>query len=431
MAFQAPAGPQRFTETSGSIFEVTPSRTGGPLRILLLNYEFPPLGGGAGIASAALAQRLASRGLIVDVVTSRPPGARDSERIAGVPCVTVAPNLTLFRVWSSRRGVHQAGFVGAGSYLCSAMPVARRLLRARRHDVVHIYFSLPTGALIPALPLGATPVVVSLRGSDVPGYDERNAMLVFAHRVLRPLTRWIWRRAARMVPVCDSLGVLARETSPSLQYTVIGNGVDLDLFRPGADALPRDASPVRCLAVARLIERKGLSDVLRAWSLLPRGRYALEIAGEGPSRGALRALTTEMGLDSEVSFTGPLSREEIAVRCRESDLFVLTPHEEAFGNVFAEALASGLPVIGSNIGAIPDLVENGVNGILVPPGDSAAIALAVRELGDDPGRRAAIALRNRARAETMLSWDAAADRYLALYAELLGERAHSPATMRQ
>ena len=73
-------------------------------------------------------------------------------------------------------------------------------------------------------------------------------------------------------------------------------------------------------------------------------------------------------------------------------MFVLTPHEEAFGNVFAEALASGLPVIGSNIGAIPELVENGENGILVPPGDSAAIALAVRELGDDPARRAAIAL---------------------------------------
>jgi glycosyltransferase involved in cell wall biosynthesis len=431
MEFQAPADPLQYAVTSGSTPDITSRGPGNVLRVLLLNYEFPPLGGGAGIASAALARRLASRGVVVDVVTSRPSGARDSEQVAGIPCMTAAPNLTLFRVWSSRRGVHQAGFVGAGSYLVSAMPVARRLLRTRGYDVVHIYFSLPTGALIPALPLGLTPVVVSLRGSDVPGYDERNAMLVLAHRVLRPLTRWIWRRAARVVPVCDSLGVLARETSPSLRYTVIGNGVDLDLFRPHPNASPRSASPVRCLAVARLIERKGLSDVLRAWSLLPRGRYALEIAGEGPASGALRALATELGLDSEVSFAGPLDREQIAARCRESDLFVLAPHEEAFGNAFAEALASGLPVIGSNIGAIPELVENGENGILVSPGDSVAIAQAVRELGDDPPRRAAIALRNRARAETMLSWDAAADRYLSLYAELLGERVHSRATFRQ
>jgi len=431
MAFQAPAGTLRYTGTSDSTPEFAPLGPGRALRVLLLNYEFPPLGGGAGIASAALAQRLAARGVIVDVVTSRPSGVRDAERIEGLSCTTAAPNLTLFRVWSSRRGVHQAGFVGAGSYLCSAMPVARRLLRARDYDIVHIYFSLPTGALIPALPLGATPVVVSLRGSDVPGYDERNAMLVLAHRVLKPLTRWIWHRAARVIPVCDSLGVLARETSPALRYTVIGNGVDLELFRPRTSASSRDAFPIRCLAVARLIERKGLSDLLRAWSLLPRGRYALEIAGEGPASDALRALATELGLDSDVSFGGPLDREQIAARYRESDLFVLAPYEEAFGNVFAEALSSGLPVIGSNIGAIPELVEHGENGILVSPGDSAAIALAVRELGDDPARRAAIALRNRARAETTLSWDAAADRYLSLYAELLGERARSRVSPRQ
>jgi glycosyltransferase involved in cell wall biosynthesis len=425
MAIPTPAGTQGYTSTSRTSSESTAFRPGGALRVLLLNYEYPPLGGGAGIASAALAQRLASRGVIVDVVTSRPSGTRDPERIAGLPCVTAAPNLTLFRVWSRRRGIHQAGFVGAGSYLCSAVPVARRLLRARRYDIIHIYFSLPTGALIPALPLGATPVVVSLRGSDVPGYDERNAKLVLAHRVLRPLTRWIWRRASRVVPVCDSLGLLARETAPSLRYSVIGNGVDLDLFRPRASASPQNASPLRCLAVARLIERKGLSDVLRAWSLLPRGQYALEIAGEGPASGALRALAGELQLGSDVSFAGSLGREEIAARYRESDLFVLAPHEEAFGNVFAEALASGLPVVGSNIGAIPDLVQHGENGILVPPGDVAAIAVAVRELGEDLPRRTAIAIRNRARAETMLSWNAAADRYIALYSELLGERANS------
>ncbi|HEV7706467.1 MAG TPA: glycosyltransferase, partial [Gemmatimonadaceae bacterium] len=251
-----------------------------PLRILLLNYEYPPLGGGAGIASAALAQRLAARGIVVDVVTSRPDGVKDTERQAGLPSVTAAPNLTLYRVRSRRRGVHQAGFFGAGSYLYSAIPVARKLLRSHRYDIVHIYFSLPTGALIPALPLGDIPVVVSLRGSDVPGYDERNPRLVMAHRMLRPLTRWIWKRAARVVPVCDSLGLLARDTSPSLEYSVIGNGVDLDLFRPGAREEKRESGPLRCLAVGRLIERKGFADVLRAWSLLPRGKYVLEIAGD-------------------------------------------------------------------------------------------------------------------------------------------------------
>jgi len=431
MASRALPGTHEDTRSSGPASDEPSFGRAGPLRILLLNYEYPPLGGGAGIASAALAQRLAARGIVVDVVTSRPDGVRDAERQAGLACVTVAPNLTLYRVRSRRRGIHQAGFFGAGSYLYSAIPAARTLLRAHRYDIVHIYFSLPTGALIPALPLGDIPVVVSLRGSDVPGYDERNPRLVLAHRMLRPLTRWIWRRASRVVPVCDSLGELARDTLPSLEYSVIGNGVDLDLFRPATPTVAREAGPVRCLAVGRLIERKGLADVLRAWSLLPRGKYALEIAGGGPQDAALRALATELGLSDDVRFSGPLSRDEIAARCRSAEMFVLTPYEEAFGNAFAEAIAAGLPVIASNIGAIPDLVCQGENGILVQPGDANAIARAVRELGDDPTRRAEIATRNRARAESILSWDTAADRYLALYAELMaaGTRAHGRAAL--
>jgi glycosyltransferase involved in cell wall biosynthesis len=413
-------GSHEDTTISGPNIVARDEGNAGALRVLLLNYEYPPLGGGAGVASAALAQRLSARGVVVDVVTSRPDGAHDAGRRDGLSCVELAPKLTLFRVRSKRRGVHQAGFFGAGSYLFSAVPVARRLLRAHRYDIVHIYFSLPTGALIPALPLGKTPVVVSLRGSDVPGYDERNAKLVLAHRVLRPFTRWIWKRASRVVPVCESLGALARETSPTLAYSVIGNGVDLDLFRPGSGKRSRDQAPVRCLAITRLIDRKGVADLLRAWSLLPRTRYRLEIAGGGPQDAALRALAAELGVTDDVHFAGPLSRDEVAARCQHSDVFVLTPHEEAFGNVFAEALAAGLPVVASNIGAIPDLVHDGENGILVQAGDPAAIARAIRELGDDPERRAAMATRNRARAESLLSWDTAADRYLALYAELLG-----------
>ncbi|MBA2683406.1 MAG: glycosyltransferase [Gemmatimonadaceae bacterium] len=420
MASPALPGMVESVKSNGVGIAGTGTEAAGALRILLLNYEYPPLGGGAGIASAALAERLAARGAIVDVVTSRPDGAIDSGRRDGLSCVALAPTLTLFRVRSKRRGIHQAGFFGAGSYLISAVPAARRLLRTHRYDVVHIFFSLPTGALIPALPLGKTPVVVSLRGSDVPGYDERNAKLVFAHSMLKPFTRWIWRRASRVVPVCESLGALARETSPRLAYSVIGNGVDLDLFRPDDVGAAKIASKVRCLAVGRLIERKGIADLLRAWALLPRDRYQLEIAGGGPQDAALRSLAKELGVDGDVRFAGPLSREEVALRCRRSDMFVLTPYEEAFGNVFAEAIAAGLPVIGSNIGAIPELVENGANGILVPPGDANAIAGAIRELGDDDARRTSIVARNRARAEAMLSWDTAADRYLALYAELLG-----------
>ncbi len=87
----------------------------------------------------------------------------------------------------------------------------------------------------------------------------------------------------------------------------------------------------------------------------------------------------------------------MARRYREADLFTLASVEEAFGNVYAEALASGLPIVGSNIGGIPELVEHGRNGLLVPPRDPLALAAAIHQLGENPTLRAEMGRRNRAR----------------------------------
>ncbi|MGI9190106.1 MAG: glycosyltransferase [Longimicrobiaceae bacterium] len=302
------------------------------MRVLLLNYEYPPLGGGAGVATAALAQGLAVRGVAVDVVTARDDRSDPPE--------TEFAGLKLHPVFTKRKGVHQAGIAGAYSYLLGAVPIVRRLLHSNRYDAVHVFFSLPTGALIPLVGLTAEPVVVSLRGSDVPGYDRSKPKLQRAHRALLPLTRWIWRRADRVVAVCDSLRKLARETEPDLRVDVVPNGVDLDLFRPAPEPRPARRGPVRCIAVARLIQRKGLADLLRACSLLERGSFRLEIVGDGPSEDLLRSLAGELGVGGDVHFAGALERTALAERYREADLFTLVPFDEAFGTVFAEALAS-------------------------------------------------------------------------------------------
>ena len=386
------------------------------MRILLLNYEYPPIGGGAAVATAALAHSLVDRGVTVDVVTAG-AGPGDECRTSW-SSADPGENamLTLYRVKSRRTGVHQAGMGDAASYLIAALPLIRRLLRTHRYDVVHVFFSLPTGALLPLLDLRGTPVVVSLRGSDVPGYDPHNQVLQLAHRVLAPLTRWIWRRADRVVAVCESLGRLALETFPDLRYGVVQNGVDLQLFHP---AEPRSGVPrtrrIRCLAVARLVERKGLGDLIRAFALLERGRFELEIVGAGPDEQVLQGLVARLGLWHEIRFLGALDRAAVAERYQNADLFTLPSSAEAFGNVFAEALASGLPIVGSNTGGIPELVENGSNGLLVAPGDVPALAGAIRYLGSDVQLRIEMGRRNRAKAEATLEWSQATRRYLAIY----------------
>jgi glycosyltransferase involved in cell wall biosynthesis len=390
------------------------------MRILVLNYEYPPLGGGAAVATAALAQGLAERGVQVDVVTAGTGTAADRCTPESGHEPFEHPGLRLFRVKSRRTGVHQAGMGDAASYLVAALPLIRQLLRTHAYDAVHVFFSLPTGALLPLLDLRSVPVVVSLRGSDVPGYDPHNRPLQLAHSLLAPLTRWIWRRADRVVAVCDSLGRLALNTCPDLRYSVVPNGVDLSLFHPRTDS--RQPGPIRCLAVARLIERKGLGDLIRAMALLERGRFQLEVVGGGSDEMVLRELAAEHGLADEVRFLGPLSRAEVARRYRAADMFTLPSSAEAFGNVFAEALASGLPIVGSSIGGIPDLVEHGTNGLLVQPGSIDALAAAIRYLADDPDLRKEMAQRNRAKAEANLEWSQVTRRYLATYEAIHSRR---------
>jgi glycosyltransferase involved in cell wall biosynthesis len=393
------------------------------MRVLLLNYEFPPLGGGAGLATASLAIHLARKGVAVDVVTTRSPGRAVGP--AADASAELPEGVCIYGVRSWRRGVHQAGMSGAASYLVGALPVVRRLLRRHRYAVVHAYFSLPTGALLPVAGLRGVPAVVSLRGSDVPGYDPR---LRRAHALLLPLTRRIWREADRVVVVCESLGQLARRTQPDLRYVVIENGVDVNVFRPRARGPnPADGRPLRCIAVARLIERKGLATLVEAVRIVGPEHIRLEIVGSGPAERGLRDLTARLGLERAVQFSGALERAEVAERCREADLFTLVPRQEAFGNAFAEALASGLPIIGSDVGGIPDLVRQGENGFLVPPDDPAAVARVIQRFASDPALRAAMGAVNRARAESQLSWERVAERHLELYAELSARRARAPA----
>jgi glycosyltransferase involved in cell wall biosynthesis len=394
------------------------------MRVLILNYQYPPLDGGAGNATAQIARQFASRNIAVDVVTA---GADTKPTTPaswlGVPDVRQDDGgFNLYRV-CRRNGTHQASMRGAASYLTAARPVIRRLCRTHRYDALHVFFSLPTGAVLPFVDAGDLPVVVSLRGSDVPGYDPHNRMLQRFHRLTLPLTRWIWRRADRVVAPSERLGRLALNTMPDMAYAVIHNGVDLQRFQPATPRRAPRVDRVRCLAVARLVEAKGLTDLLGALALLERGRFELEIVGTGPDEASLRRLTTQLGLDDEVRFAGALSPEQVAERYRQADLFTLAPREESFGTVFAEALASGLPVVGSRIGGTTEFVEHGRNGLLVPPRDPAALATAIQELADAPARRSEMGTTNRVKAERYLSWGRVAERYLELYDAVRRRRA--------
>jgi glycosyltransferase involved in cell wall biosynthesis len=223
----------------------------------------------------------------------------------------------------------------------------------------------------------------------------------------------MWRRADRVVAVCESLGNEIRRASPGLRYAVIPDGVDLTRFRPTLRR--RSSTRVRCLAVASLLEREGIGDLIRAIGMLDRDRCELEIAGAGSDELSLRQLAAGLGISDRVFFSGTPDRDTLARRYRESDIFTLTSQADSTGDVLVQALASGLPIVATNVGPIPEMVEHGENGLLVPAGDPAALASAIRHLVDHPELRARMGRQNRANAEARLSWERIVIRYLSIY----------------
>ncbi|MEO0913564.1 MAG: glycosyltransferase family 4 protein, partial [Pseudomonadota bacterium] len=157
----------------------------------------------------------------------------------------------------------------------------------------------------------------------------------------------------------------------------------------------RGEGPLRALFIGRLAAVKGVPVLLEALRDVPE--VALTLIGDGPERAALEAEAGPLG--DRVTFLGYRSQAEVAEALAEVDLLVLPSFAEGVPVVLMEAMAAGLPVISSRVAGIPELVEDGVSGLLLPPGDAAALAEALRALAADPARRAAMGAAGCARVE--------------------------------
>jgi len=370
------------------------------MRLLLLNYEFPPFGGGASAATFHMARELVARGHEVDVLTSGGAGLAAEETIDG---------MRVHRVRSLRRGAHDAGLLGALTYLLFATRRLRALTRSRRFDCAHFFFALPTGALAPLWARWTgRPYIVSLRGSDVPGYDS-GRMLAVLHRMLHRPTRGILARASRVVANSASLRALAQRSFPEIRIDVITNGVCTRTFRP--DDAGHANIPPRMLVVARLVNRKGLEDLIEAMAHPGLPSCELEIVGEGRLRARLEALARRLAVEDRVVFAGRLHGAALSRCYQRADCFVLPSLAESFSMALLEAMASGLPVVAARTGGIPELVEDGVNGRLVEPGDVQALASGLTWMLESPQRRHHIGRVNREKICADYSWSRIVDAY--------------------
>ena len=375
-----------------------------PRRFLLINYEYPPLGGGGGNATRHLGRQLVARGHAVKVLTVRHGDQPSKEIDDGVE---------VHRVSALRSQEDRSNVIEMISFMIAAIRSGVPLAKTWKPDACLAFFGLPCGPVAHAIQKATgAPYVISLQGGDVPGFLP--GRLKGWHRITGAWITRLWRNAAHVVANSEGLGDLAGAHAPDEEIRVIPAGVDLELFSPASER--EDSGPLRLIAVGRLSDQKRFDDLLNAVVKLPQpAAVTVTFVGDGPLRGSLASQAARLGLGQQVQFRGWVDREALAQLYQDSDVFVLPSSDEGMSNALLEAMASGLAVIGTEIAGTSEVVVEGETGLLVPVGDVDALSGALRRMVDDPNKAASFGAAGRKRVEAHYDWARAA----AAYEELL------------
>jgi glycosyltransferase involved in cell wall biosynthesis len=296
-----------------------------------------------------------------------------------------------------------------------------RLAKIVRHfspDVVHARNCVAWSYAGPAWLLAGRPgkLMFSIHGLDWAGAIPRRNVLEY-----RFLATWTSELLAVSAATADGFSLASG--IPRSRFRVLHSGVDLHVFRPRprGTGYASAAGTLSLVCVARLSRFKGHETLLRACRLLRNDRgkdFRLTIVGDGPERARLEALSQLLGVDDVVTFAG--ERQDTAELLRASDVFVLSSVQEGRPTSVMEAMASGVPVIATDVGAVRELVQQELTGLLVPPGDVGALAGALCHLAGDSKLREAMGLAGRRFAEKNFSLESMANAYSRVYATVAG-----------
>ncbi|MGH7528794.1 MAG: glycosyltransferase [Gemmatimonadales bacterium] len=303
------------------------------------------------------------------------------------------------------------------AFVAAGMVAVWRLCRRRRYDVIHVHWPMPLALLgWAAQRARRAPVVTTFYGVE----------LRWVKSALKPLRRllvWAARRSARVVAISSYTAAELRElVDVSVEVIPYAAAVPAPALPDGGPPAPRarTESPT-ILFVGRLVERKGVVHLITALARLQAGGARLVVVGDGPERPRLETRAREAGVAGRVEFSGRVPDAELRRAYAAADVVVLPAVQDARGDteglgvVLLEAMQYGVPVIASRTGGIVDIVVDGETGLLVPPGDAAALARALERVLEDPAYARALGAAGRARLAQRFSWEAVTARWEAVY----------------
>ncbi len=338
------------------------------MRILYLNYEFPPIGGGASPASYEIAKEYVALGHQVTVVTMHYGGLATYEEISGIQ---------VYRVKCLRKKINISHPYEQFTYLLGALSFLKKHLIETRYDVCHCHFLVPTGFLAYWIKKNFNiPYIITIHGSDVPGYNPDRFQ--FLHRFTPPLLRKIVEESYRVTSGSVYLIDLLLKNAGNFEEKMvhIPNGIDPNIYMP----LPK--KPV-IFSSGRLLERKGFQYLIEAVRMEDMG-FEVHIAGDGPMRANLESLAK--GAKTNVVFHGWLDNtsDKYKKLLGEASIFSLISAKENASLSLLEAMSAACVVVTSDVSGCPETI--GEAGLKIPPKNPLLLKQAFKELITNPSK---------------------------------------------
>ncbi len=312
------------------------------MKILVINHEYPPLGGGGGIFCRDLCEAWVRKGHEVAVVTSRAFGLKKREKVAGVD---------LYRCWAGSRKIKQkAGFLNLLFFIFSGFFLSRRLLTKHKPKFLNTHFALPGGIIGYWLQFFfGSKNILTLHGADI--YDPSRKMSGHRWWLTRRSISLIINKASQTIASTQEIKEKAEKYyrfKKKIKIVPLGIAPD-DFLENFSKNYSSPEEPLRLVSVGRLIARKNIGLLIEAVASL-KEKVVLTLVGDGPQRGEIQARAEKLGVDQKINFLGQAGEDEKRRQLLKADLFVSSALHEGFGIVFLEAMQAGLGIVASDCG---------------------------------------------------------------------------------
>lgn len=374
-------------------------------KILLFTTAYKPFVGGSELAIQEIIKRLA--GWSFDIVT--PKLRRDL--------------LTLETFENCH--IHRIGFgfekIDKLLFTFSGFNYARKLIGQNDYRLVHVFQASHAAGAAWRLKLTnkKLPLVVTLQeGKDL---DKQNFWIKLARKI-------ILSKADQITAISKYLKEYAKKIKNNTHVAIIPNGVDVGNFSRefsyGELSELKDQLGIKpgekvVVSVSRLVPKNGIYDLIKGFAMLPREisshMLKLLLIGTGPEKNNLDELAVELGIRSKVIFVGDIGHDELSKFLKISDVFVRPSLSEGLGSAFLEAMAAGVPIIGTNVGGIPDFLKDGKTGLFCLPGDPESIAEKIQLLLNDHDLRQRVIANALELVKEKYDWEKIAAEYEQVY----------------